>query len=322
MSTSRLRRSFGAAVALGVLAPLGACVLPAGDGSPSSLLGDQQPPGSGAAGTWGDSSTGGRDGGEATDAHRDAPARDASAGDATTDAGTSDATSPDGPSKPAACTTGATAAFSLAWTVSGATGADGGAAGGDGGAATCDSVGGKTVDVDIVNLVTGAESSMTVSCDKLALTTCPLPRGSYAITLSLHDAAGATVSEIIAPELVVENGQTVALGPQPFEVGGLAATMGRGFALTWSIENATSGAARTCAQAGAATVLVDAGGKTFGLPCAPGAGRTPALTAGEYAVKLSLLDTLGAPLSVTGSMILRMKNGQLIFLGSAVFDVN
>jgi hypothetical protein len=317
MSTSRVRRSFAAAVALGVLAPLGACFQD-GSGAPSSLLGEQPPRPSGAAGTWGASSPpsfGGQDGGAPIDAHGDATVRETRASDAMTDAGTRDATGSDGPSKPAACTTGATAAFSLAWTVAGPAGADGGVA-------TCDSVGGKVVDVDVVNLVTGAESSMTVACDKLALTTCPLPRGSYAVTLALHDAAGATVSEIIAPELVVENGQTAALGPLPFEVGGLAASMGRGFALTWSIENATSGAGRTCAQAGAATIRVDANGKIFDLPCAPGAGRTPALTAGEYSVKLSLLDALGAPLSVTGSMILRIENGQLIFLGDAVFDVN
>jgi hypothetical protein len=318
MSTSRLRRSFAAAVALGVLAPLGAC-FEDGSGSPSSLLGDQPPRASGAAGTWGASSSfAGRDGGAATDAHGDAPVPETGASDATTDTGTrdaTDATGTDGPSKPAACTTGATAAFSLAWTVAGPAGADGGVA-------TCDSVGGKVVDVAVVNLVTGAESSMAVACDKLALTTCPLPRGSYAVTLALHDAAGATISEIIAPELVVENGQTAALGPLPFEVGSLAASIGRGFALTWSIENATSGAGRTCVQAGAAVVRVDANSKTFDLPCAPGAGRTPALTAGEYSVKLSLLDALGAPLSVTGSMILRIKNGQLIFLGDAVFDVN
>ncbi len=315
MSTSRLRRSFVAAVALGVLAPLGACFQD-GSGAPSSLLGDHQPPGSGAAGTWGGSlpDDGGQDGG--ADARRDAPVRDTGVTDARpSDAGGSDTTSTDGPSTPAACTAGATGAFALAWTVAGPTGADGGVA-------TCDSVGGKDVAVDVINLVTGAESSTTVACDKLALTTCPLPRGSYAIALALRDAAGTTLSETIAPELVVENGQTAALGPLPFEVGGLAATMGRGFALTWSIENATSGAARTCAQAGAATVRVDTSGKTFDLPCAPGAGRSPALTAGEYSVKLSLLDALGAPLSVTGSMILRIKNGQLIFLGDAVFDVN
>jgi hypothetical protein len=318
MSTSRLRRSFAAAVAIGVLAPLGAC-FEAGSGAPSSLLGDRQPPSSGAAGTWGGSAPddGGQDGG--ADARRDAPVRETSATDAATDttndARASDAVNADGPPKPAACTTGATGAFSLAWTVAGPAGADGGAA-------TCASVGGKDVAVDVINLVTGAESSTTVACDGLALTTCPLPRGSYAIALALRDAAGGTLSEIIAPELVVENGQTAAVGPLPFEVGGLAATMGRGFALTWTIENPTLGAARTCAQAGAATVRVDASGKTFDLPCAPGAGRTPALTAGEYSVKLSLLDALGAPLSVTGSMILRIKNGQLIFLGGAVFDVN
>ncbi|HVZ74085.1 MAG TPA: hypothetical protein VHJ20_17020 [Polyangia bacterium] len=333
-------RLFTAAV-LVALAPLGACFVSGGDGTPSQIIGDEHRPG-GYGGSWGNP-----------------PVRDGGLDVRSTDGGDGAATSP-------ACTTGATSAFALAWTVSGATDAgptdaatgdasgDGGASDAavieagtteagateagateagvgdasaadanvsEAGASSCAAFGGKTVDVAVTNLVTGATSSTSVACDAMNVTTCSLPHGSYSITLDLRAPSGALLSEIVAPNLVVENGETSRVPSLPFEVGGIGATMGRGFALTWSIEDANTGAARTCAQAGAATVRLEASGKTFDLPCGPGFGRTAPLTAGEYSVKLSLLDAQNAPLSVTESMLLHIENGQLIFLGPAVFDV-
>jgi hypothetical protein len=292
-------RPLAAVVCLGLLAPLAAC-FSSGAGTPSSLLGDNSgrgPYGGGTAGSWSSSDAG---------TSSDAAATEVSPTDARSRLDGA-ATGGDGAAE--ACAAGATGMFAVGWTLGGA----------DGGVATCAGVGGKTVAVDVLNLVTGASSTKTVACDALSATTCGLPRGSYQVTLGLRDAAGATLSEIVAPELVVENGQTVQVPALPFEVG---ATMGRGFALSWTLDRAATGAALTCAQAAAEKVRLEAGAKTFDLPCAPGSGRTPALAPGEYPVKLSLLGAQDAPLSVTGTMLIQVKAGQLLFLGAAVFDVN
>jgi hypothetical protein len=211
--------------------------------------------------------------------------------------------------KPTACAVGATATFELAWTLEDAAGA----------ATTCAAAGAQTVDVNVVSASTGAVAASTVPCAAMTASTCAMPAGNYAVTLTLKAPGGNTLSEIVAPTLILEGGQVNRTGVLPFQTGG-GATQGRGFALTWRIAGEQD-ATLTCDAAGAKTVRLTAGTKTFDLPCAPGKGRTTAIAPGDYSVKLSLLDADGDPLSVTGSMTLRVGAGQLVFLGEALFDV-
>ncbi len=215
-------------------------------------------------------------------------------------------------SAPAACVAGATATFSVAWSLEDATGAD----------STCDGVGGKTVDVDVVNLTTGAEALATIPCGALAATTCGMPAGTYSISMKLRDAAGNVLTEIVAPLMFLDDNQNTAVTSLPLQVGGADAAKGRGFALTWSIDRVDTHAIVSCAQAGAATVRLLAGATTFDLACADGKGRTTAIAAGSYPVTLDLLDASGATLSETQTMTVAIGAGQLVFLGDVPFDVN
>jgi hypothetical protein len=256
-------------------------------------------PGTGAAGAAGGKDGGATDGG-ATDGASDAPSDTGALGDAGTG------------SKAAACTVGATATFSVAWSLEDATGAD----------STCDGTGGKTVDVDVVNLKTGAEALSTVPCAALAATTCAMPAGDYSISLKLRDAGGDVLSEVFAPSLTLVDGQATGVASVPLQVGGPDAAKGRGFALTWSIDKVGTGAIESCAQAGAMTVRLLAGTTKFDLTCADGKGRTTAIAPGSYPVTLDLLTAAGAKLSETQTMTVTIGAGQLVFLGDVPFDVN
>jgi len=231
-------------------------------------------------------------------------------GAATGDARVGDGAASDG-SVASPCSTTATSTFALAWTVEDGTGA----------ASTCDAQGGQTVDVTIVNPATGATETQTVPCSTMAAATCAMPAGAYDVTLSLRNAGGTVLAEIVAPTLILVDGTATQVASLPFAVGGADATSGRGFALTWSIEQADTSGAETCAQAGAASVRLIAGTKTFDLPCGDGKGRTTAIAPGDYPVTLHLIDAQGADLSVTQTMSLHVDEGQLIFLGNVVFDV-
>jgi hypothetical protein len=215
-------------------------------------------------------------------------------------------------SHPAACVEGATAKFALAWSIENATGAD----------STCDAVGGATVDVDVVNARTGAETLARVPCASLAATTCGMAGGTYTISLKLRDASGNVLSEVFAPLMFLVDGQQTGVTSLPLQVGGVDANKARGFALTWSIDKVDTGAIETCAQAGAASVRLTAGATTYDLPCIDGKGRTAAIAPGSYPVKLDLIDGTGTTLSETQTMNIAITAGQLVFLGDVPFDVN
>jgi hypothetical protein len=287
------------------LLPAAACLVTGEDGDPGSsfLAGAAAGPGSGQgqAGVYGN-----------------LPPRSGSAGSSA--AGTSGAAGTTGGAgstgaagtsgKPVACAVSATATFEVAWTLEDLAGA----------ATTCNALGALTVDLEAVNATTGAVAASTVPCSAMTATTCAMPAGKYSLSMKLKGAGGTTLSEIFAPTLFLVDNQTTATGPLPFQTGG-GGTTGRGFALTWEIDDADTGASLTCDAAGAKTVRLAAGTKIFDIPCGPGKGRTTAIAPGDYPVTLSLLDASGDPLSVTGSMTLRVAAGQLVFLGNVVFDV-
>jgi len=260
---------------------------------------------SGAAGSTvadggaGAGSSGSSDSGGATDG--------GAAGSASGDAGGGGAKG----TPPAACVVGATATFSLAWSLEDATGAD----------STCDGVAGKTVDIDLVNVSTGAESLTTIPCAALGATTCAAPAGQYHISMKLRDAGGNVLSEIVAWLEFLVDGQNTAVTSLPFQVGG-DTTKGRGFAATWSIDQATTHAIESCTQANATSVRLTAGMSTFDLPCANGKGRTTAVDPGNYSVNLELIDSAMSPLSVTQTMSISIAANQLVFIGDVPFDVN
>jgi hypothetical protein len=250
--------------------------------------------------------------GSSRDAGADGVAGDGGVADVqATDAGTS-SSDVDAGSNGTACAASGTATLSLAWSLEDATGA----------ASTCDGVGGKTVDVDVVNLTTGAEAMSTVPCAALAATTCALSAGSHSVSMKLRDAGGAILAEIVAPQLIVVSGQASTVPSLPLQVGGADAANGRGFALTWSIDKQSTGAIESCAQAGAATVRLLAGATIFDLTCGDDKGRTTAIAPGTYQVTLDLLDAAGAKLSETQTMSIAIGAGQLVFLGDVPFDVN
>jgi hypothetical protein len=216
-----------------------------------------------------------------------------------------------GGTRPAACVVGATATFALAWSLEDATGA----------VSTCDGVGGKTVDIDVINAATGAEALATIPCGALAATTCAMPAGTYSIAMLLKDSAGNVISSVLAPLMFLVDGHETGVTSLPFQVGG-DPTKGRGFAATWSIDKVSTGAIETCAQAGAASVRLTAGSTKFDLPCANGKGLTTALTPGSYPISLDLIDGTGASLSETQTMNVAIAAGQLVYIGDVPFDVN
>jgi hypothetical protein len=320
MSHRRSLRWAGFGLAL--LAPAVGCLV-SGNGEPGPAFdnGSRHHPSS-VAGTTGTRDAGsagtiGHDGGG--DAKLDAGVdgveggSDATTDGATTDATTTDATTTEGgtDARPSACVAGSTATFTFSWTVEDATGTT----------STCSAQGGQTVDLEVVNLSTGAESLTTAPCATMTATTCPLPGGDYSVSMKLRNATGTVLAEVDAPMLFLSDGEATPVASVPFEVGGADAANGRGIAFTWSIENQSSRAAETCAQASATTVRVVAGTKTFDLTCTDGKGRTTTLAPGDYAVTLHLQDAQGADLSVTQTMTLHVSAGQLLFLGNVVFDV-
>jgi hypothetical protein len=192
---------------------------------------------------------------------------------------------------------------------------------GAGAASTCAGVAGDSVDIALTNLTTQEPLTGTFACTELGAKTDPLPAGRYALSMKLRDAKGEVLAEILAPELFLIAKQETPVGSLPFQVGGDGAAMGRGVAATWSIAQADTGATQTCAQAGAATVRLTVGPKTFDLPCADGKGRTTTIAPGSYSISLRLLDAKGGDLSVTQTMTLSVGAGQLLYLGNVPFDV-
>ena len=290
-------------VGIALLAPVGGCTTDGPSGDPGAAFsGHGSYPthgGSGYAGTSGRAGGNGHaggSGGELVDAST-----------TPTDAGASG----DADASSSACVAGATSTFSLAWSLEDATGA----------VSTCDGVGGKTVEVDVVNLTTGAEARATTSCAALALTTCGMSAGKYSLSLALRDATGAVLSEAFAPTLFLVAGQDTGVASLPLQVGG-DATKGRGFALTWSIDKVDTHAIVSCAQAGATTVRIHAGATPFDLTCTDGKGRTTVIAPGTYQVSLELLDGTGATLSATQTMSVAIGAARLVFLGDVPFDVD
>jgi hypothetical protein len=282
-----------AGIAVALLVPAAACTDNGytGDPGPAFLSGTAGTGTSGYAGT-------GVSGHAGTTGYAGAPGAAGTTGAAGTGA------------KPAACTVGATGTFTMAWTIEDGMGMP----------STCDGVAAKSVDIDVVSLATGAETHSTVPCAALAATTCALPAGDYSVSMKLR-ADTTLLAEIASPQLFIVNGQATPIASLPFRVGGPEAAMGRGLALTWSIANADTGAAQTCADAGAAKVRVAVGTKNFDLPCADGKGRTTALAPGDYPVTLRLIDSAAADISVTETMTIHVGAGQLVFLGDVPFDV-
>jgi hypothetical protein len=316
------RRLASLALVLSALAPLAACMndqngdpgrsFSTGTGSYPTDVSGAAGSGSGTAGTYGTGTAGtygtglagstqggaGATGGATDGGAKDAPGDAQAGGDATT-------------TRSAACVVGATATFGLAWSLEDATGAD----------STCAGVGGKTVDIDVVNSMTGAEALATIPCGALAATTCAMPAGTYSIAMLLKDANGNVLSDVRAPLMFLVDGQETGVTSLPFQVGG-DTTKGRGFAATWSIDKVGTGALETCAQAGAASVRLTARATKFDLPCANSKGRTTALTPGSYPITLDLIDGSGTSLSTTQTMSVPIAAGQLVYIGDVPFDVN
>jgi hypothetical protein len=92
--------------------------------------------------------------------------------------------------------------------------------------------------------------------------------------------------------------------------------------LTWTLEQAGTTIAETCPRAGVATIRLIANAMNVDFKCGDGAGRTPALAAGTYAVSLHALDATGAAVSDTSTMNVTIAAGQIVSLGNAVFDVD
>jgi hypothetical protein len=182
-------------------------------------------------------------------------------------------------------------------------------------------VGGATVDIDVIDLTTGAETSATFPCAAMAATTCAMPGGSYSISMKLRDQNGGLLSDVFAPLLFLVDGKNTPVASLPLQVGG-DTTKGRGFALTWSIEKQSTQAIESCAEASAATVELRAGTMKFDLPCGASKGRTTAIAPGSYAITLDLLDAKAGKLSETQTMTIAIGAGQLVFLGDVPFDVN
>ena len=295
-----------------LLVPIIGCFVSGSNGDPGPAFESSgRHPGPGYTGSAGAGSTGAGGAGGAAATDGGAGTTDASFGDASVpDGATGDGATADG-ARPSACSSSATATFTMSWTVEDGAGA----------ASTCAAQGGQTVDISVVSQATGAAETLTVPCATMAAATCAMPAGAYAVTLSLRDATGGVLAEIVGPTLFLIDGTSTQIASLPFSVGGADATDGRGFALTWSIEKDGTNAAETCAQAGAMSVRVAAGTTTFDLACADGKGRTTSIAPGDYPVTLHLLDAQGADLSVTQTMTLHIDEGQLLFLGNVVFDV-
>jgi len=308
-------------IALGALAPLAGCLTSGQNGDPGAAFSSD----TSQNGPYGHAGAHGGGGyvGTSVAGHgaTDAGAHEAGAHDAN-DAGATEGDASDGNAGDAsvsetggrslACTASATATFSFAWSLEDGAGAD----------ATCDGVGGRTVDLDVINLTTGAEALSTTPCMAKAAVTCAMPAGSYSVSMKLKDANGAVLSEVFAPRLFLVDGQATAVASLPLQVGGAGSTTGRGFALTWSIAKQSTGAILSCAQESASTVRLLAGTTMFDLPCTDGKGRTTTIAPGIYPVTLDLLDAKSAKLSETQTMTLAIAAGQLVYLGDVPFFVN
>ncbi|HTA17738.1 MAG TPA: hypothetical protein VK989_00515 [Polyangia bacterium] len=121
---------------------------------------------------------------------------------------------------------------------------------------------------------------------------------------------GSAATEVGAAEAGTTEGGTTAV-----------CTVGA-ISLTWSLERAGTTIAETCAQAGVAKIRLVANTMNVDFQCDSGAGRTPALAAGTYAVSLHALDATGASVSDTSTMNVTVAAGQIVSLGEAVFDVD
>jgi hypothetical protein len=294
---------FGVAVAL--LVPAAACTEGqyTGDPGPSFLAGSAAS--GGKAGTYGSAGTSGAAGTTINTGHAGTGITGT-----TGHAGATGAAGTGGQTQ--ACTVGATGTFTMAWTLED----------GAGTATTCDGVAAKTVDIDVANLDTSAQTHLTVPCAAMKAETCALPEGAYSVAMKLRADGGTLLSEIAAPQLFVIDGQATPIASLPFRVGGPDAAMSRGIAVTWSIFDVDTGAILTCADPMAAKVRLTVGTKNFDLPCTDGKGRTTALAAGDYKVTLRLINAQMGDLSVTQTMTIHLGPGQLVFLGDVPFDVS
>jgi hypothetical protein len=131
-------------------------------------------------------------------------------------------------------------------------------------------------------------------------------------------ASDASADGVAAPEAgAPEAGATEAGAAAPATV----CTVGA-ISLSWSLERAGTTIAETCAQGGVATIRLVANAMNVDFSCGNGAGRTPALAAGTYAVSLHALDATGLSISDTPTMNVTVVAGQITALGDAVFDVD
>jgi hypothetical protein len=205
-----------------------------------------------------------------------------------------------------------TAGYRVGWTIEDQAGV----------ASTCSAAGALTVDVEATRPDRNDVGSLTSKvCDiAMPLTPCARVPGVYTVSLMLRGPTGALLSEIVAPNVLLTAGEVADLGSLPFVVGGDAA-LAHGYALTWSIDAAATGAPLSCADANAATVRLQVGSQKFDLPCGPGRGRTTPVSPGSNPVSMTLLDVQGNALSMTQTMQVTIDAGQLVFLGDVVFDV-
>ena len=186
--------------------------------------------------------------------------------------------------------------------------------------ATCNSVGGATVDLDVLNVATMVASHDTFPCDAMAGTSSALDPGNYTAALRLYDANGVDLQDQIANAMfAITPGCTSDLGLADFTLP--VTTPDQFISLSWSIDRLSNGAFLSCADAQASSVELDAGDQTFTWPCTDGRGVTKSLPPATYNVSIKLLDATGKPLSLTPTMPVTVAAGQPNALGNVLFDV-
>jgi hypothetical protein len=94
----------------------------------------------------------------------------------------------------------------------------------------------------------------------------------------------------------------------------------------WAIEQAQTGAALNCAQAGADTVDMTANNMSMSFPCAAYGGISDPVIPGIYNISFDLLDVNGAPRAPTVGPMTFNLNGCATFdvtatTGPVIFDV-
>jgi hypothetical protein len=211
-----------------------------------------------------------------------------------------------------ACTGGASSNFRVAWTMEDPSGAP----------SSCAVVGAATMDLDVLNLSTNVSYHGSFACGQNAGTTCALPSGQYSFAMRLRDVAGTQLLEAVFPEILgIANGRTNDLGSVPFEVAEPGGTQIQYIALSWSLQQFSTGAPLDCASAGAATVELDVGQQKFSFPCSAGQGVSAPLAPGTYPVSMQVLDAQQKQLSVTNTENVSISPDWAVEIGNVIFGI-